>query len=413
MKQHKLGQHYTNKKIYDNHKTIVLNNKDKIIVDPYVGEGNLIMFFLDSLTNEEAIKKINNKEIYGFDIDLNNLEIIKNKIFEKYNIEKNILDEIFFYNDSLLNNPLIDIESENIFLITNPPYLAKNHVKKLYKDDFEKYFLNNNYIDYFEIALNLFKEYNGLWIVPSNFLISEFFKNARKKILEKKEFKEIYIYEEQMFDNTKVLTTSFVLLDKKEEQTIFKINNNNKLYEYKIENYSIKTSFEELIEKTKPFKIKTGFLKKDYIDGKEKILVMDSTDNNKIKEMFIDKKQKDYIEQNQLIFRALDTGTKKGEIALLNIKEQFHVDLFETKISSRAYVQFFLPNFITLEEQNKIMNIFNQIINIEREKNNSIFLTNFKNASNGKSRKRMEFKQAYKLITYIYNEFILKNKNFD
>jgi hypothetical protein len=59
---------------------------------------------------------------------------------------------------------------------------------------------------------------------------------------------------------------------------------------------------------------------------------------------------------------------------------------------------------LSIEKQQKIMNIFNETLNDNRQKYSSFFLTNFRD----NNRKRLSFDFAYKLINLIYEENEIK-----
>jgi len=159
--QHRLGQHYSNEEeLSIPYEKILKEKKDKIIIDPFVGEGHLLDYYLSLLTVEEAKTKLLNNKIMGFDIHQENIDFVINKYSKKYNIDIQILKNSFKQRDSLLDNTI----PEETFIFTNPPYLAKNVCKKNYKEDFTKYFERKykQCNDYFEIAINLYSQVSGI-----------------------------------------------------------------------------------------------------------------------------------------------------------------------------------------------------------------------------------------------------------
>ena len=107
MDKHKYGQHYTPKVLTDNYKSlfIELKNKDLTIVDPFVGEGNLLVDYLETFTKEEAVSLLHNKKIKGYDIDKMTITRLKERFHSLYGVSFEVLNEIFVKNNSLINNP--------------------------------------------------------------------------------------------------------------------------------------------------------------------------------------------------------------------------------------------------------------------------------------------------------------------
>jgi hypothetical protein len=404
--QHRLGQHYSKEeKLIINYTDILKENKNKIIVDPFVGEGHLLFFYLNLFTKEEQLFLLNNKMIRGYDLFESNIIFIKEKVKELYALEDNLINELFQVRDSLLDNYL----PENSFILTNPPYLAKNVCKQKYPEDFNKYFLNlyKEKNDYFEIALNLYNNHNGIWIIPSNIISSDIMKKTRKNIINK--LTDIFVYEEKIFEDTDISVVSFYLntyIFLNKINITFVNNKRNLNKEFHIIDYNIVNEW-EIIKKTKnKNNIKHGYINTKINKGDFKVVVLDES----YKEKEISVSEEDYLKLNNniLIIRTTDTGTKNGEIGLYTIEEIWknkNAKGLITKISSRVYTQLFIN--LSIEDQLLLKKIFNLKLNELREQYNSVFLTNFKNSSNGKQRKRISFKEVFSLINLILEEHFL------
>lgn len=102
------------------------------------------------------------------------------------------------------------------------------------------------------------------------------------------------------------------------------------------------------------------------------------------------------IPNSNLYLRAIDTGTNDGRISLSIKKEHFY-----GKDTDRSFATLIMDKIYTEEQQIKICNQFNRILESNREKYNSMFLTNFRNSTSSYARKRISFDVAYKLISYI------------
>jgi hypothetical protein len=81
---------------------------------------------------------------------------------------------------------------------------------------------------------------------------------------------------------------------------------------------------------------------------------------------------------------------------------------FYGKESDRSFATLIMDKIYTEEQEIKICNEFNRILESNREKYNSMFLTNFRNSTSSYARKRISFDVAYKLISYI-----IKKRDFN
>lgn len=402
-KQHEYGQHYTKETILvEKYNDILLKNINKIIVDPFCGEGHLLEHYLNLFSFDEQLILLKNKKILGLDIDEKNIFLLRKKFKDKYEIEDDLLKELFVINDSLLNNLFI---KENMYIFTNPPYLAKNICKKKYPKNFDKYFKTNNLdsTDFFEIRLKLYTEIDGIWIVPSNILSSDIMNNIRKKILNKME--NIIIYKIKVFEDTDISITTFDIKNNLLNNNIKKIkfvsSTKENILEFKIsENFNLVDEWENIKKIKNTINLKQGYINENIIKGDNKVKLIN--ENYKEEELFITKNDLNMLRKNILILRTTDTGGKNGQIGLYTIQELWKTDAIGliTKISSRIYTQLFFEN-LTIEEQLKLKNDFNLKLNDLRKKYDSIFLTNYKNVSNENQRKRITFKESYSLINYL------------
>ena len=369
------GQFYSKnlKKDIEKYKNTIEINSDKIFLEPFVGEGDLLFMYLDIMEELGFSSKelfINNK-IRCYDISKENIENLRIKLDELgfENIENSIQ-----LNDSLKINPLSGKEA---FIITNPPYLYKVPAKKLDYD--MSYF--EKYIDLYEVAISLYKEHNGIWIVPSNIFFSTHIK-ILSEIIEKLD--NIYLFKESKFSDTDISIT------------IFEINNNLKNEEIFINNisYEIKGNklyFPEIQKSSKSYKYKFGFYEKD-IEGIGKRYLLD--DKREISSSINVK--------NSLIIKMFDS-TKNEDIGLYSVSEVIDTDILFNKVSSRMYFQIFFDKDVDID---KLKDGFNSIVIGLREKYDSSFLTNFLSTSKNNSfnRKRMSISQA----KYLLNEEVKK-----
>lgn len=149
------------------------NLSDKTFLDPCCGSGNFIL---------EAIRKgFNPKNIFGFDVDENAVEITRKRIFEETGyISENIVTADFL-EKSTIENRKFD------YIFTNPPWGKK--ISKEEKQKYSKIFGAGKSTDtaslFFFASLNVLKNKGKLgFLLPDSFFNISIFEDVRKKILE-------------------------------------------------------------------------------------------------------------------------------------------------------------------------------------------------------------------------------------
>ena len=331
-----LGQFYTT-----NYEYILLNmkipNNVKTIVEPFVGNGDLLKF----------IKKTNyNLEIYDIDPKIPNT--IKQ--------------------DTLINPP----DYTDKFILTNPPYLAKNKSEK--KDIYKKYKCDDLYKCF---IINIISNncQGGIVIIPLNFLssIRKADIELRKKFLEKYSIKIINIFEEQVFNDTSYAVCSIYFVRKLNNEI-----NNIKIYIY--------PSKKEInINLTSD---------NNYTIGGE---IYNLPQNSKYKIQRATKETKANI--TNILLKCIDDNINSQlGFKIVNDKDKF---IDNTKnLSARSYATLVINKSLTIEEQENLVNRMNEYIKKQREKYNSLFLTNYRE-SNSIARKRISFDLAFKICNYI------------
>jgi len=337
-KKIKLGQFYTKNYNY------ILNNFDipadiSTIVEPFAGEGDLLNF-------------------------------IKEK--EKYTIECYDLDpkhEYILQRDSLDNPPLYD----NKFILTNPPYLARNKNNNKYL--YDKYDCNDLY-KCFLITLINSECSGGIIIIPLNF-ISSIRKSdieLRKKFLTKFTIIKINIFEEKVFEDTSYSVCSFQFIKKidliENEIECFIYPHNKIIYINlsKNNNYTIGGEIYKLpknslykIERATKLTTETGCI-------------------------------------TNIILKCLDDNINSKIRLEINEHEKI-IDMTEN-LSFRSYATLVIIPKIHIEKQIELVNKFNEYLHNQREKYNSLFLSNYRE-SNSIARKRISFELAFQICSHL------------
>jgi len=338
-KKKSLGQFYTKEYKYILQNIFIPENI-KNIIEPFAGEGDLVKYI-----NSNGKKY--NIELY--DIDPKNTDTVKR--------------------DTLLNPP----NYTGKFITTNPPYLARNKSKN--KHIFDKYNVNDLYKCF---IINLIDTPcdGGILIIPLNFICS-IRKNdvlLRKKFLSIYKIKQINIFEESVFSDTKYTVCSLLFINELNVDDhinidIYPSKKNIKIKLSETNNYTIGGEIYNLTCSS-IYKFKR-LTQKNIKEKKTNILVKCIDDNSK---SMINAK---YIENDNELF--IDNTSK---------------------LSARSYLTLIITPHIDIDKQKKLVNDFNNYLTINRNKYNSLFLTNYRE-SNDIARKRISFDLVYKIFGYV------------
>lgn len=339
-----LGQFYT--KNYDYIlQNIKIPNNIKNIIEPFAGEGDLIKYI------NESGKKFN---IEMYDLDPKQSNIIKR--------------------DTLLKPP----DYKDKFVITNPPYLARN--KSSNKELYDKYDVNDLYKCF---IVNLIETpcLGGIIIIPINF-ISSIRKNdisLRNKFLSTYSIKQINIFEEQVFSDTTCAVCSLLFMEDNSEN---KIN---------IDIYPSKINFKTILNKDNNYSI-----------GGE-IYNLKTNTNYKIKRLT----SKNLKEKNtNIIIKCLDDNSSNMiKAEYISDNDKLFIDK-TPKSSARSYLTLIITPAINDEKQKELVIKFNEFLNKNRKKYHSLFLPNYRE-SKDIARKRISFDLVYSIIGHLLDKQVL------
>jgi len=339
----KLGQFYTTNQEY------ILNglkipNKIVNIIEPFAGNGDLQNFI--------------NKDNKKYKVEYYDIKPKKDYIIKK----------------DTLNNPP---DYNNKFLITNPPYLARNKSKD--KSIFNKYDVNDLYKCIIkEILTN--ECLGGILIIPLNFW-SSIRKNdikLRKLFLEKYNVVLLNIFEEKVFEDTTYTICSFQ----------FEIKTDDKENKINIIIYPSKNKIETILNNDNNYLIGGDIYKLKL--------------NNKYKISRLTKKNIEDKNTNILVKCIDDNKDNKISLSLVD-DDNIYID--ETpNLSSRTYATLVIKPILDKKKQKKLVKKFNEYLNNHREKYNSLFLTNYRE-SKDIARKRISFDLVYSIVQYILENF--------
>nr|QFG74013.1 MAG: hypothetical protein [Megaviridae environmental sample] len=334
-----LGQFYTTNYDY------ILQNMnipttEKHIIEPFAGNGDLLNFI-----------NVNNRhqtiELYDIDPKCDNTD----------------------QRDTLKLPPSYDGK----FVVTNPPYLARNKNKD--KSLYDKYNCNDLY-KCFIISLLNSKLNGGIIIIPLNFLssIRKADIELRKKFIEKFKIITINIFEERVFDDTSYSVCS-IQFTKKNKQ-----NNEIKIYIYP----SNKTMDISLSSEN------------NYTIGGE-IYLLEQNSELHVERATKLNKDKDFI--TNIMVKCIDDNINSRLGFQITSDDNRFIDNTE-KLSARSYATLIINKKLSLDEQHRLVEKMNSFIDEKRHLYNSLFLTNYRE-SNSIARKRISFDLAFKICNYI------------
>ena len=299
---------------------------DVPLIEPFVGEGDLVKW--------------------------------ANRSMESYDINPKVSA---ITQDTLLNPP----EYKDKFVITNPPYLARNKNKD--KSVYDHYGLN----DLYKIAIQTMIDGDvsgGILIVPLNFICSPRYK-LRKSFLEKYTIERLNIFEEDVFSDTSYTVCSF----KFSKQT-----------------FPVSTSIDTLIYPTGENIELSLHRDNNYTIGLELFPTLKT-------EYRIRRLVEGETPNSDLYLRAIDSGSNSGRISLSVNKNHLYGSQTDRTFAT-------IQTDKKIDDEDYVRDRFNVILETYREEYNSLFLTNYRNSTLHYARKRIAFTQAYSLIEQIVKE---------
>lgn len=317
------------------------------IVEPFCGNGDLLEFKgVRSDVKEDPILEC-------FDID-SKKDFIKKQ-------------------DTLLTPP----SYVNKFIITNPPYLARNKSKD--KSLFDKYDTNDLYKCFLVSILEVSNIADGgIIIIPLNFFssIRKADVKLREKFLTIYDILHINIFEEKVFEDTTYTICSFQ----------FKKKKNETLKNIDIIVYPSEKKMKVLLNS-----------KNNYTIGGE---IYNLKNNKKYKITRATKENKNNIGITNLLIKCIDDSSKnKISLSFTENDKDRYIDNTPKK-SARSYATLIINPPVNKKLQLELVGKFNVFLNSNRDEYNSLFLTNYRE-SKDIARKRISFDLVYKIVKYL------------
>ena len=297
---------------------------------------------------------------------------------EKYNIECYDIDpknDNTKKQDTIKNPP----NYKDKFILTNPPYLARN--KSDDKSCFDLYNTNDLYKCFLEELIKN-NPLGGIIIIPLNYWCSirESDINLRKRFLKVFNIIRLNIFEEQVFDDTTYTVCSFQFeLDK----------SSNKVHNIPIKIYPLKKDLNIILNQDNNYTIGGNIYK---LPQNKNIKIDRLTSKNKSKTNLI----------TNINMKCMDDSLN-SKICLSYVEDDDRILDDTKKLSNRSYGTLLIEPPITKEKQKDLVKKFNDYLNSEREKYNSLFLTNYRE-SKDIARKRISFGLIYEITNYLLNQ---------
>ena len=283
-------------------------------------------------------------------------------LFPKHNWEKYDIED---KGDNIVQDTLITPPNyNNKWVITNPPYLAKN--KAIDKSIFSQYNVDDLYK---ATLLSILSSEGGILIIPTNFLTDERTGNVRSQLLDQFEILEMNIFTQPVFITTTYSVCSFA----------FRRKENNKLPQ----------TFPININPANERINITIYPEYDYRIAGEFYNALASTTN--IFGRLVGTTSNDYITNIKLY--ALDTRTER-------IRVEFETEHYCGKNTDRTYATFTCKKPLSEEQEKYLIKEFNSQLEAFRKQYYDLPMTNYRDYN----RKRIGFTFAYQLLSKIYNE---------
>ncbi len=269
----------------------------------------------------------------------------------------------------------------NSWIITNPPYLARN--KSTSKEIYDVYNTNDLYKCF---ILSVVKQANckgGIFIIPAGFFFSprDIDVRCRSEFMSMYKITKIKYFEESVFDDT---TTTIVAFSFERADCVLK---------------------EQFVEweilPSRDIKIFHMSSENDWIIGGD-IYHLPIHKSIQIRRSVEGQPLKDGEQQTYITLNALDSGTKDGRICL-EYKKNY---IYPAKECSRTYATLRISGKeLSEDEQIQLCREFNTFIEQKRDETWSLFLPQFRE-SKEYARKRIPFELAYRILLHIISRQI-------
>ena len=365
-KKRELGQFYTTKYDYIlEGMSIPAGSK---VIEPFVGAGDLCLW-----AHQNGVDV---SEVECYDIDPPST----------LRLEFDIL-----VRDTLKSPP----DYDNKFILTNPPFLAKNKAKQSgYENIFSRWSTNDLYKCFLESLIEQ-DPVGGVVILPLNFFCDDRKVETRDRFINKFSINRVNIFEEQVFADT-TYTICSVEFERRSGPAPSVLDINTYIYPRR---ENIKMS----VSSSTKWKVGSEVLVQKQSEYKVSRLTHSMVFDDSVRNKTLNPEKENKV--TNILLKCVDGGKMESRIKL----EWNRVPLL-AKDTDRAFCTVIVDPPISEKKQKKLIDKFNKKLEKYRNKYNSLFLVNYRNSSKSYARKRMSFDIAFNLIKECLNE-IDKKKN--
>ena len=337
-----LGQFYTTNYEYILQNMLISPEKHPEIIEPFAGNGDLIPF----------VESQGEFHIECYDIDPKK--------------------EYITQRDTLTNPP----DYTGKYVITNPPFLARNKSKT--KTLFDKYKTNDLYKCFIvNITENPCK--GGIVILPINFMCSirKSDVELRKNFLEQYRITNMNLFEERVFEDT-TCTVCSIQFEPNEDKE-------NLTHDFTIHVFPELTAIDVSLSPENNYTIGGEIYQ---LPQSEVYSVERATKKTKYPE-----------NTTNILLKCIDDNEESRINLSITPPEDRYIDETEN-LTARCYATLVVSPPLSPEEQENLVEKFNTFINEKRSEYHSLFLTNYRE-SKDIARKRISFDLAFKICSHI------------
>lgn len=308
-----------------------------------------------------------------------------------YDIDLDLINENIRYNDSLKSIPYCD------FIITNPPFLAKNRMQV----ETKAYLNNTMYDDLYMLSIKKIIEASpseGILILPVAFISSTNAHSIRKEFFSSYTIEKLNYFKYQVFDDTSINVISFYFKRKKIDVHEIELHIDNvvdKLILEKEFDYCVGGKELYTIRNIQPIKHQR-IIDVNIIPGEYEIDAFFNDKKTK-KKYHVSENDKFIFDNSIMLLNCNDVNEKN--LACIEDMRVYGIS-FVTKPTSRSMALLNLD--LTINEQEKLIPIVNDYITNLRNRYHSLFLMNFKDDN----RKRIGYNLYVSFISYCKYNFI-------
>ncbi|AMN83501.1 DNA methyltransferase [Faustovirus] len=275
---------------------------------------------------------------------------------------------------------LYPIDYTGKFILTNPPYLARNKAKT--KDIFDKYNVNDLYKCFIK-QLICNRAAGGIVIIPLNFWssIRECDIELRKQFVNIYKIIRLNIFEETVFDDTTYTVCAFMFLQKQ----LYNLDNSNTIEAFMYPSHKVIFT---VLSDNNNYQIGGSIY---HLEIQGNFTITRLTSKNKLQK------------NTNIVAKCIDDSAE-AKICLKYVNDNaIYID-DTPNLSARTYATLVIMPPIDKQRQKKLVKQFNEFLNNRRDLYDSLFLANYRE-SKDIARKRISFDLVYLIVIYLLENY--------